>query len=162
MALWRIYLRPDRPDWALVDDTFAFCIKRGVLGIGWGLAEGVSGPLTIEDYEMLADREYEGAPHKGWLQAFNAFRAIRPGDFCWTHRPDGHDYYLARVTGEWTYRWERPYTDAGIAQSRDCDWAQAGSEVPPGYPVPEGGTVRRIHDVEAELAALRVWMEVVD
>ena len=156
MALWRIYLDPDRPEWSLIDNSFEFCIDRRIVGIGWGLEE--AGPLSIEDYELLADRHYAGAEHMGWKKAFNAFASMQPGDFCWTHRPQAHEYYLARIIGDWTYRWERPYTDAGIAQSRDCRWVHGSDMRPVGYPQPEGGTITRIHDEEAEVEAFRAWI----
>ena len=159
MTVWRIFLDPERPEGSrLMQSTFDFCIERGLLGIGWGLEP--NSPVSLSDYEMLAGRQYDGRGGKGWRSAFNAIRDMKRGDFCWTHRPGGDDFHLGLILGDWTYRWERPYWDAGLAQTRDCVWRRwRGEGSPVGYPEVESRAMNRIRGVAAERAAERAWAE---
>jgi len=99
--------------------SFAYCLREGVLGVGWQVEAPAGTPLTWELYEKLAIEEHGSA--KEISRARYLHDRVGVGDLIWTRDMDGK-YYLARVTASKTEGdscpvWE--YFDT--ADGRDAD-----------------------------------------
>lgn len=84
MQLWRINLKPDSK---LGIEAAEFCVKRGVVGIGWGIG---GDPKTKEDYWKAAEPAHTTDYKHSWPKAANAILyRMQIGDLVWTRDPKG-------------------------------------------------------------------------
>ena len=91
--VWRIHLLMDDP----AIDAHAFCLQKGILGIGWAVESDLKN-LSWNEYEKLAVSKYQKGM-KGWRAAANAINnRMKIDDLCWSRSKHGI-YYLGRVTG---------------------------------------------------------------
>ncbi|MDW8018412.1 MAG: hypothetical protein RMI36_11365 [Thermus sp.] len=106
MRVHRIHIRPYGGE-ASLEETFAYCLKQGVLGIGWRLASGKT-EASWEEYLAEAQEIFKDARdvHKDfWAQRYIKDQ-VKPGDLVWTRDTQGN-YYLAKVLSGWEY-WMHP------------------------------------------------------
>lgn len=92
MNVFRLHIRPSG---GLGNPavSFAYCLREGVLGVGWQVEAPPETPLTWEAYEKLAS-DTHGI---GELSRVRYLRNnVRSKDLIWTRDTDGK-YYLARV-----------------------------------------------------------------
>jgi len=146
--LWRTNIKPDS-DKGL--DATEFCVERGIVGVGWGIA---TMPISKEDYRKVASEAHK-AWYSSWVRATNALLdGLQVGDLIWT-RNRSAVYYLGRIKGEWEFRQGEEYTTADIANVRPCKWVKVGSmDYVPGSVINSFGpsaTIQRVNDSSAAL-----------
>jgi hypothetical protein len=95
MYLFRIHIRPQGGS-ADMPTTFAYCLKNGILGVGWRTN---SNRITKNWDEYFN----EASQTHGNLQVCKYIsKWVSEGDLVWTRDAVGQ-YYLARVTSGWEY-----------------------------------------------------------
>jgi hypothetical protein len=98
MQVFRLHIRPKG---GLADHLFSFeyCLRNGVLGLGWPVETPPESDLTWEQYEKLATKKYG---KKDLSRVRNLREKVKLNDLIWT-RDKGGKYYLAKVHSEWKY-----------------------------------------------------------
>jgi len=95
MYVFRIHIRPQGGS-ASMEDTFKYCLKNGLLGVGWQ----IDAPQTLVNWEYyLAEAE---KLYGKVLVCKYIKRWVSKGDLVWTRDHEGN-YYLARVKSGWEY-----------------------------------------------------------
>lgn len=94
MSVFRLHIRPKggRGD---IRFSFEYCLRSGVLGVGWPVESAVM-PVTWERYLELAAQKY-GSGEISRVQYFHD--NLKPGDLIWTRSPEGK-YFLARADAQ--------------------------------------------------------------
>jgi hypothetical protein len=94
MSIHRLHIRPTggRGDPSF---SFAYCLRQGVLGVGWQVTPPSEAPLTWADYESLATNEYGGVDEISRVRYLHD--KVKPRDLIWTRGTDGR-YFLAKVS----------------------------------------------------------------
>lgn len=120
--IWRLHIKPSggKGDPALAVDL---CVKKSVLGMGWGVDADPSENLAWEQYEESAKARFGNLNSnvRRWKQDVNI------GDLVWT-RTRRAEYLLARVTGEWRYDPSSDFVDADMINMRPVDLIKMGNE----------------------------------
>lgn len=141
--LWRVNLKP-----VGISEAADYCIKYGIVGIGWGVNPT---PARKDDYLKYGRKEYEkDGPNRGWRKATNAFLfEMSRNHLVWTRTVDGK-YYLGRIKGRWKYYSDKEHADLHMVNTRTVDWQEVGEvSLVPGKifnSFSRGGTVRHIDD----------------
>ncbi|GIL06876.1 MAG: hypothetical protein BroJett031_33960 [Betaproteobacteria bacterium] len=107
--------------------TFDYCLREGILGVGWRTRSGRNTRDWTEYYEE-ASREHENLAVCKYI-----YEWVTPGDLVWTRAPSGH-YYLARVLSGWEY-WateEAQRLDIDIANIFRCELKRVDTDDVPG------------------------------
>jgi len=107
--------------------TFAYCLREGVLGVGWRTSSGRN-TRDWNEYYGEASREHENLAVCKYIHKW-----VTPGDLVWTRDPSGH-YYLARVLSGWEY-WqteEARRLDVDIANIFRCEFKSIDTGDVPG------------------------------
>jgi hypothetical protein len=106
-------------------DSSTFCIENDVVGFGFP----VEPAEDLMAWEIYYRRGLEIYHHKGnaeWRPSIHALKKrMVVGDLCWARHASGK-YYLGRVMGGWEYRTFIPNKQAGVVNTRFCDWLEAG------------------------------------
>jgi len=106
MYLFRIHIRPSGGS-ANMKETFEYCLKNGLLGVGWKI-ESNKNIADWDEYNSEASKIHDNLNVckyiKKWLNA---------GDLVWTRDING-EYYLARVTSGWEYWMDKEAIDRDI------------------------------------------------
>jgi hypothetical protein len=114
MSVYRIHIRP-KGGKANPNASFAYCIKKQVLGLGWQTKSRVSG-VSWEAYEKEAKKIHRD----GQLSRVRFLKdKIKPNDLIWTRDTKGI-YYLAKVVSGWEYYTNREAEDADITNVVRC------------------------------------------
>lgn len=103
--LFRINIKPGGSNDHLA--SFQYCLDNSFLGVGWGLTEynPIDEPITWEKYWKKISKEYENCKERPPSQVKYIKETVETDDLIWTRKPGKNaDYYLARVLGEWEYR----------------------------------------------------------
>ena len=126
MNIWRIHLKADAI--ATVDPN-EFCIRVGVVGVGWPIdISGISMPLARELYMQKAKNDYNNAIN--WRIALNAMiYRIKLDDLIWTRNKNG-EYFIGRILSDWYYETKKDNIDADTMNIRKCEWYNVGNNVP--------------------------------
>lgn len=127
MYLFRIHIRPQGGA-ADNKEAFAYCLKEGILGVGWR-TKSHKNTTVWEEYVAEAGVIYNGAIDickyiKKW---------VSKDDLVWTRDPDGN-YYLAKVISGWEY-WaseEAREKDIDIANVFKCEIIKVDIDDVPG------------------------------
>jgi len=115
MNIWRIHLKTEaKPGFDVPD----FCIKKGIVGIGWRV-DDMGKPQSPEEYEKWAESKYKDP---GWRRAANAMAKMEIDDIIWT-RDNSGNYYVGRITSDWEYLGSENYD---IGSIRKCEWYEVG------------------------------------
>jgi hypothetical protein len=129
MHVFRIHIRPQggSVDW---QPAFAYCIKNGLLGVGWRTESNRNTNDWDEYYkEASSSQLYSDFRGSKYIHSW-----IKEGDLVWTRSPFPSEYYLARVSSGWEY-W---VSDEGRAQDIDianifrCDIRRVEIDAVPG------------------------------
>ena len=113
-------------------NTMDFCLKRGIVGIGWALSE--QSTSDWEEYKKLAELEYatEKNEHsKAFHAAVSSFERMKQGDIIWVSGTNGR-LYLGEIQGEIICNYGKNYVMADVVSMRKCKllyWGQY-SELP--------------------------------
>ncbi len=114
MGVYRIHIRP-KGGKANPDASFAYCLKKQVLGLGWQTKSRVSG-VSWEAYEKEA-KKIHGDDQLSRVRFLK--NKIKPNDLIWTRDTKGI-YYLAKVVSGWEYYTNREAEDADITNVVRC------------------------------------------
>ncbi|NOI29562.1 hypothetical protein [Vibrio coralliilyticus] len=98
MTIYRLHIRP-KGGRAVPHESFAYCLKEQVLGLGWRV-NSLSSLCPWENYLAEATLEY-GDKELSRVKYFK--KNVKPNDLIWTRNTTGQ-YYLARVLSNWEYR----------------------------------------------------------
>jgi hypothetical protein len=106
MQVWRIHIRPGGGDPSITHaDCINVCLRKGILGVGWGLPATPADPFDPREvWKLASDPEngYERQSLNSFSYALNSLTSINQGDLLWTRDTRGM-YYLGRVTGPYRY-----------------------------------------------------------
>ncbi len=106
MSVFRLHVRPGG-GFASMADTFAYCLKQGILGVGW----------LVDEIQETADWDtfYKVAVniHKDLKTCAYIRERVQKDDLVWTRDTQGN-YYLARVLSGWEYFTTNESKDSGI------------------------------------------------
>ena len=119
--LWRLHVRPRGGDG---DTRFAteLCIRKGVIGMGWGVSEGEERSTDFKWYSRTADEVY--GPGK-WSSVARLVEDMKEGDFVWFRHPEGR-YYAAEVNGPWEYCYKGDHIPADVINIRPARIVEVG------------------------------------
>lgn len=95
MYVFRLHVRPGGGS-ASMADTFAYCLREGILGVGWRTASNTN-TTDWDTYFNEATVQYGKVNVCSYIK-----RWVGPGDLVWTRDTQGN-YYIARVQSGWEY-----------------------------------------------------------
>jgi hypothetical protein len=155
--LWRIHIRPDGGDPAR---SYAFCLRKEVIGVGWAIDNDE--PLPLERYlELSADAYPDGTGNS----TVRRLASMAMGDLVWMRSTDGV-YHLCKVHGPWKYEASREARAVDIVNTRRVEIAEVGVEIHvPGKIIAafrSARTVQRINDEIALAASVLIWNKLTD
>ena len=156
--VWRVHLRAEGENQA------EFCLNNGIVGVGWQV-EGGHDYMGWEEYCALGKVQYHEAGKKGWWLAVNAIHnGMNIGDLCWV-RDTRPQYYLGRISGNWSYRCTHEHVQADTVNVRVCNWHRhpVRDDDIPGKVIAcfrARRTVQRIGDKTAVMYSKYLWNEI--
>lgn len=130
-----------------METTFTYCLKEGILGVGWRTLSNRS-TKNWDDYYAEASQTYDNLQACKYIK-----RWVSPGDLVWTRDPSGQ-YYLGRVTSGWEY-WtteEARRLDIDIANVFRCELKRVNIDEVPGKIVACFRATRSIQEVADDKA----------
>ena len=154
MYLFRIHIRPGGGSTDM-QITFNYCLKEGVLGVGWRTSSERN-THNWDDYYQEASREHDNLNVCKYIHKW-----VKQGDLIWTRDPSGQ-YYLARVLSGWEY-WatdEARLLDIDIANIFRCDIKHVDTDDVPGKVVAcfrAPRTIQEIADDRAREYSRHLW-----
>jgi len=98
MSVYRIHIRP-KGGLTKSSDSFAYCLKEEVLGLGWQ-TKTQNNNASWDEYETEAREIYDGSRKISRVRYLK--NNIKTNDLIWTRDTDGQ-YYLAKIKSEWEY-----------------------------------------------------------
>lgn len=146
MYVFRIHIRPQGGS-ADMPTTFDYCIRNGILGVGWRTSSDRNTKNWDEYYEE-ASQEHDNLNVCKYIHKW-----VSPGDLVWTRAPSSH-YYLARVSSGWEY-WtteESKRLDIDIANIFRCELKRVDIDDVPGKIVACFRATRTIQEVADDRA----------
>jgi len=141
MYVFRIHIRPQGGS-ADMQNTFGYCIRNGILGVGWRTSSDRNTKNWAE-YYTEASQEHENLQVCKYINKW-----VGPGDLVWTRDPSGQ-YFLGRVLSGWEY-WtteESRQQDIDIANIFRCEIKQVAIDEVPGKIVACFRATRTIQEV---------------
>lgn len=146
MYVFRIHIRPQGGS-ADMSTTFDYCLREGILGVGWRTPSNRNTKNWDEYYEE-ASQEHKNLHVCKYIQKW-----VSPADLVWTRDPSGQ-YYLGRVTSGWEY-WtteESRRLDIDIANIFRCELKRVDIDEVPGKVVACFRATRSIQEVADDKA----------
>jgi hypothetical protein len=127
MSVWRLHLRATGGA-GDPDAGFPLCEKQQIVGMGWAVTWPDSTRKSWENYAKLGSSEY--GDHSWRVNTARFATEVNENDLIWT-RNKGM-YFLARVSGSWSYRDRAENRDADIVNVRPVEMINVGdvSDVP--------------------------------
>ena len=120
--IWRLKAKSPRPN---EPDPSTFCIENDLVGFGFPV-DPAEDLLAWEVYYRRGLETYHNKGISEWQPAVEAIRKrMSVGDLCWARHASGK-YYIGRVMGTWEYRNAPSNLQAGVVNTRFCDWQEAG------------------------------------
>ena len=95
MYLFRIHIRPGGGS-ANMEDTFRYCLKNEILGVGWRV-EAKTSILDWDEYIEEASKIHDNLNVCKYIKKW-----VSEGDLVWTRDTHG-EYYLSKVLSGWEY-----------------------------------------------------------
>ena len=156
MTVFRIHTRPRGGD----NDpkkSFKYCLKEGVLGMGWGVAGGPH--LSWDEYVAAAANQYgpSGFPNPCYMH-----RNVQENDLIWTRDTMGR-YYLGRVTSPWEYLATPEALQADIVNICHCELVSVDADKVPGRVVASfrpRRTIQAIWSWMVDIYSQLLWNEI--
>lgn len=146
MFVFRIHIRPQGGT-ANIATTFEYCLKNGVLGVGWR----TNSQRNTKNWDEYFN---EASPIHGNLQICKYIKTwVNEGDLVWTRDATGK-YYLARVKSGWEY-WVSPEAielDIDVANIFHCDIRPVPLDAVPGKVVACFRAQRSIQEIADQRA----------
>lgn len=127
MYVFRMYIRP-KGGTADLHTTFDYCLKNGILGVGWR-TPSQQNTKNWDEYYAEASQVHNNLQVCKYIH-----KCVSEGDLVWTRDYLGQ-YYLARVTSGWEY-WvteEAKELDIDIANIFHCVFKRVDIDEVPGY-----------------------------
>ncbi|OQA56216.1 MAG: hypothetical protein BWY41_01546 [Candidatus Atribacteria bacterium ADurb.Bin276] len=126
MSVYRLHIRPNAGR-ASVKTVFNYCLKHGVIGVGWRITDSIT-EISWEEYSSQAKKQFPNIDTVNYLK-----NRIKPGDLIWT-RDEVGDYYLAKVKSGWKYfnTTEANENDIDIANVVEVDFIKIPTNEVPG------------------------------
>jgi hypothetical protein len=115
MTVFRIHTRP-KGGLGNAKISFAYCIKTGVLGLGWQ-TESQDNNATWNEYKNEA-KEIYGEKELSRVKYLK--NNVLKDDLIWARNTDGC-YYLGKVDSEWEYFSDKDAQDADIVNIVRCN-----------------------------------------
>jgi len=146
MYVFRIHIRPQGGS-ADMKTTFDYCLKNGILGVGWRTSSDRN-TKKWDEYFAEASQEHDDLNVCKYIH-----REVHKGDLVWTRNPEG-DYYIAQVTSGWEY-WttkESRRLDIDIANVFRCIFNKVSIYEVPGKIVACFRAPRTIQEIADERA----------
>lgn len=133
------------------DNSFDFCLQKGLIGVGWKLANGT--PVTLDDYERLRKDNPKFENESSLSRALNIFKELKGGGLIWTISPS-KEYYLCKTDGTYSYHGDEPdHMEADIINCLDCIFYKIGpSTIVPTEVVNKIKLPVATHTIDDELA----------
>jgi hypothetical protein len=91
LRVYRLHIRPGAGQ-----NSFEYCLKQQVLGVGWQVSVKPKEKLTWEQYEKAASKASYGPKEISRVRYLHD--NVKPKDLIWTRDKKGQ-YYLAQVLG---------------------------------------------------------------
>lgn len=154
MCVFRIHIRPQGGS-AHMKTTFDYCLRNGILGVGWRTPSDRNTKNRDEYYEEASQK------HDKLHICRYIHKMVSPGDLVWTRSPSGH-YYLARVTSGWEY-WtteESKRLDIDIGNIFRCELKRVDIDEVPGKIVAcfrATRTIQKVADNRAWEYSRHLW-----
>lgn len=142
MEIFRIHIRPTGGK-ASRSQTFAYCLKNNILGVGWRINELVS-TKEWKEYYNFAKQNYTNVNQCAYIKD-----NVHSNDLVWTRDSNGV-YYLAKVVSGWEY-WTDEYSkkeDIDIANTFRCEIKSVKADFVPGKVIASFRATRSIQRVE--------------
>lgn len=156
MNIYRLHLRPAGS--VSKEETFEYCLKNKVLGVGWKIY-----PQQQEaDWDEFV--ELASKTHPNLNVCYYIKNRIRPDDLIWTRDTLGQ-YYLARVLSGWKY-WmneEAIERDIDIANVVEADIRKVATDDVPGKVVAcfrATRTLQKVNDTTAHEYSKFLWNDI--
>ena len=115
-TVYRIHIRPGGGA-NNQEMSFAYCLKHGVLGMGWSVEETGKSSLSWDEYIVAAERKYG---YKDVQNIRYLHREVKENDLIWTRDTMGR-YYLGRVISPWEYLANEESLQADIVNFCRCE-----------------------------------------
>lgn len=98
MFVFRIHIKPGGKG---KEFSFDYCLKNGLLGVGWAISVGPGESIDWKTYEERAEKEYGNISKVKYINKWVAKDPLSK-DLIWTRTNDGH-YYLGMILSPWEY-----------------------------------------------------------
>lgn len=160
-TVWRIKINSGRPDVTDWDGARAYCREAGVVGLGWGDLQGITGGASLNEV-LAAVEETPGWAPTGPRMIRRLAENADDGDLVWTRDRRGA-YWLGRITGDWFFDDSDGAVKWDLGNVRPCEWIQEPFR---DYEVPgsvvrnfagTGETFRRIKQPAAMRVTEMLW-----
>ena len=115
MSVFRIHIRPSGGA-GDPNISFEYCLRHGVLGMGWGVP-AAEPALNWDEYHEAAEAQYGLADLANVLYLHDN---VDENDLLWTRDTAGI-YYLARVVSPWEYFANEEAIEADIVNIVRCE-----------------------------------------
>lgn len=154
--LWRTKLRSLKPG-VNHERQVAYCLERGVIGIGWG--GDIPDAAPFEDVMELVQ---DDRSRKRACDTIRRFATAAVGEFIWTRDTFGR-YHLCRLDGPWRFENTPECAAVDIHQVRDVSWMSDGAsdlQVPGAVIrcfVGTGASFSRVNNMSARMLTERIW-----
>lgn len=159
MYVYRLHIRPSGGA-ADLQTTFQYCLKHGLLGVGWR-TNSQRNTKDWDEYFTEASQIHDRLQVCKYIHQW-----VKPDDLIWTRDPKGQ-YYLARVTSGWEY-WcssEAIECDIDIANIVRCDIRPVKVDWVPGKVVAcfrATRTIQEVADEKARAFSMHLWNHLAD
>src|SRR5215469_2786876 len=123
MQLWRIHIRPGGGG-ADPIASYALCLRKKIIGVGWQVNRQTTKPLSIEEYYKLCEEKYGDE----WWNAksnIDALGSMAIDDLVWMRSPKGV-YHLCSIAGPWEYQDLPENKEADVVNVRPVKIAEVG------------------------------------
>lgn len=146
MYLFRIHIRPHGGT-ANMSSTFEYCLREGILGVGWRTRSDNCTKIWDEYYHEASQL------HNNLQVCKYIHKWVGPDDLVWTRDPFGQ-YYLAHVLSGWEY-WttdESRQQNIDIANIFRCELKRVDIDEVPGKIVACFRATRAIQEIADDKA----------
>lgn len=141
-----------------------YCLKKGIIGTGWGIDELPNGSRVEDVAEFIETCGWDGWTKRGADTVRRFGLQVRKGDFVWT-RHTNSKYLLCKITGDYRYDISPASKKVDVHQTRKVKWAPEelnDLDVPGGVVrsfIGTGSSFSRIHDTATNKLTPYLWQK---